>query len=52
MENTVFKKGDIVKYDNGTYQETFTVYSVGEQHLYPTECNIPSFNKKYCKKVS
>lgn len=45
------EKGDLVKYDNGTHQETFTVYSVGEHHLFSTQYNIPSFNKRYCKKI-
>lgn len=52
MNNTEFKKGDVVKYDNGKIQETFTVHKVGEHHLYSTEYNIPSYSKKYCKKVS
>lgn len=47
-----FKKGDLVKYDNGKVQDTFIVYSIGEYHLYSTEYNIPNFNKKYCKKVA
>jgi hypothetical protein len=49
--NTDFKKGDYVKYDNGQVQEFFTVYKVGEYHLYSTPYNIPSYNKKYCKKI-
>jgi hypothetical protein len=52
MEDTDFKKGDVVQYDNGKYQKTFTVYSVAEHHLYSTEYNIPSYSKKYCNKVS
>ena len=52
MENTNFKKGDKVEYYNGTIKETFVVYSVGEHHLFSTPYNLPSYNKKYCKKVS
>lgn len=48
MDDT-FKKGDVVKYDNGKYQETFVVE---KYHLYSTEYNIPSFKKSYCTKVS
>jgi len=49
--NMDFKKGDYVKYDNGQVQEVFTVYKVGEYHLYSTPYNIPSYSKKYCKKI-
>ena len=52
MGNTDFKKGDIIKYDNGKIQETFTVNHVSEHHLHSTVYNIPSYSKKYCKKVS
>ena len=43
--DTTFKKGDIVKYDNGKHQEIFVVENVGEHHLYSTKYNIPSFKK-------
>lgn len=37
-EHVDFVKGDLV-------------FRVGENHLYSTNYNIPSFSKKYCKKV-
>lgn len=47
-----FKKGEVIRYDNGAHQETFIVFSVGEYHLYSTEYNSPSFSKKYCSKIN
>jgi hypothetical protein len=49
---TNFKEGDTVKYDNGKHQETFVVVRIGEYHLFSSQYNIPSFSKKYCKKIS
>jgi hypothetical protein len=51
MENN-FKEGDVVKYDNGKHQEIFVVVSIGEYHLFSSQYNLPSFSKKYCKKIS
>lgn len=52
MSNTTdFKKGDTVEYNNGKHKERFIVVNISEYHLYSTKYNLPSFNKKYCKKV-
>ena len=53
MSNTTdFKKGDTVEYNNGKHKERFIVVNISEYHLYSTKYNLPSFNKKYCKKVN
>lgn len=53
MENKdkEFKEGDIIKYDNGTIQQTFIVYTVGENYLFSTAYSDSGHNKKYCSKV-
>lgn len=52
MLTNQFKEGDKIDYDNGNHQETFICKRVGDHHLYSTDSNIPSYNKKYCRVAS